>query len=449
MTSGLVASVQCPACGQFFLCQQQAAEGMVTCPHCAHQGYRAHFPTQGQTASLAPGRRQVFQKPADIPAGTQSFFEPQPQAPAQAWTGHLQASAQPAVPMTAPMMQPPMSQPVAPEPQVWRQNAYGNPTAAMQPSLQLPPSSDQGSSPEFVHPHLQGSPVKLFFLGAAMVAVLVIGGWVWWDAQNQPLPRNRPLPTASTATTDPLLAEPEVRRAAIPTVAETAEAVRPMVDVAELQSEARVLVEKLFRTEDSAERLATVHEGERHAAEITAFFNVPADQRPKLTVLSAVKGTAVSLPQGEVMPLLNLSTSKCTHGALVRLIESADGKRRIDWPLLRETHDGGLRQNLAANAEAPSWAWALIKPSHGFELSEKDRPLYLTFAMHVTADGRSPLLACAERETPLGRYLDRETDWGQAYLCRVFVRRLPAETNGEAVLIVDCEGAVLSQVTPP
>lgn len=302
---------------------------------------------------------------------------------------------------------------------------------------------------EFVPPHQQGSPVKTFLLGAAMVAVLGIGGWVWWDAQSQPLPRNRPLPTASTLLADPLLAEPEVRRAAIPTTAEEAEAVRPTVDVAAVQSEARMLVEKLFQTDDPAERLATVHEGERHAAEIDAFFNVAADQRPKLTVLSVVKGTAVSVPQGEVMPLLNLSTSKCTHGALVRLIEGLDGKRRIDWPLLRETHDGVLRQNLAANAEAPSWAWALIKPSHGFELSEKDRPLYLTFAMHVTADGRSPLLACAERETPLGRYLDRETDWGQAYLCRVFVRKLPAEANGEAVIIVDCEGAVLSQVTPP
>lgn len=437
MTSGLVASVQCPACGQFFLCQQQAAEGMVTCPHCAHQGYRAHFPTQGQTASLAPGRRQVFQKPAEMPAGTQPFFEPPPQPPVPAWTGHLHAPA--------PMMQTPVA---APAPQVWRQPTSTAPTAAMQPAVELRLPPDDGSVPEFVPLHQQGSPVKTFFLGASMVAVLAIGGWIWWDAQNHTPSPNRPLPVAS-ALPDAFPAEPEVRRAAIPTTAETAEAARPTVDVAAVQSEARVLVEKLFQTDDPAERLGTVHDGTRHAAEIEAFFNVPADQRPKLTVLSAVKGTAVSLPQGEVMPLLNLSTSKCSQGALVRLIESTEGQRRIDWPLLRETHEGVLRQNLAVNAEAPSWAWALIKPSHGFELQEKDRPLYLTFSMHVTADGRSPILACAERETPLGRYLDRETDWGQAYLCRVFVRRLPAETSGEAVLIVDCEGAALSQVTPP
>lgn len=332
----------------------------------------------------------------------------------------------------------------APAPQVWRQPTSTAPTAAMQPAVELHLPPDDGSVPEFVPPHLQGSPVKTFLLGVSMAAVLAIGGWIWWDAQNhEPLP-NRPVTEAS-----PLPVEPEVRRAAIPTTAETSEAVRPPVDVAAVQSEARVLVEKLFQTDDPAERLSTVHEGTRHAAEIEAFFNVPADQRPKLTVLSAVKGTAMSLPQGDIMPLLNLSTSKCSHGALVRLIESPDGQRRIDWPLLRETHEGVLRQNLAANAEAPSWAWALIKPSHGFELQEKDRAFYLTFAMHVTADGRSPFLACAERETPLGRYLDRETDWGQAYLCRVFVRRLPAQTSGEAVLIVDCEGAVLSQVTPP
>ncbi len=345
--------------------------------------------------------------------------------------------------MTAPMMSP------QPAPQIWRQQAYTQPTAAMQPSLHLPPQ-EEGEETEFVPSHQQGSPVKTFLLGAAMVAVLGIGGWVWWDAQNDGA--TRPKSEAALVVTAPEIPpspEPEVRRAAIPTTAETAEAVLPAVDVAAMQSEARGLVEKLFQATDPAERLATVHEGQRHAAEIEAFFNVPADQRPKLTVLSAVKGTAVTLPEGEVHPLLNLSTTQCSHGALVRLIEGSDGKRRIDWPLLHETHDGVLRQNLASAPEAPSWAWVLLKPSHGFELSEKDRPLYLTFAMHVTADGRSPLVACVERETPLGRYLDRETDWSQAYLCRVFTRRLNVQASGDAVLIVDMEGAVLSQVTPP
>ena len=429
MTSGLVASVVCPACGQPFLCQQQAAEGLVTCPHCAHQGYRAHFATQGQTASLAPGRRQAFQRPAEMPVRTPPAFEP--------------SAAPMKVPMTAPMM---ASQPA---PQIWRLQAYNQPTAAMQPSVHLPPP-EEGEAMEFVPPHQQGSPVKTFLLGAAMVAVLGSGGWVWWDAQNDGTTRLKTEAAPNVAAPEiPPAPEPEVRRAAIPTTAETAEAVLPAVDVAAMQSEARGLVEKLFQATDPAERLTTVHEGERHAAEIEAFFNVPADQRPKLTVLSAVKGTAVTLPGGEVHPLLNLSTTQCSQGALVRLIEGSDGKRRIDWPLLRETHEGVLRQNLASASEAPSWAWVLLKPSHGFELSEKDRSLYLTFAMHVTADGRSPLVACAERETLFGRYLDRETVWSQAYLCRVFTRRLNVQASGDAVLIVDMEGAVLSQVTPP
>ena len=245
---------------------------MVTCPHCAHQGYRAHFATQGQTASLAPGRRQAFQRPAEMPVSTQPVFEP--------------PAALVNVPMTAPMM------PSQPAPQIWRQQAYTQPTAAMQPSLHLPPL-DEGDAMEFVPSHQQGSPVKTFLLGAAMVAVLGIGGWVWWDAQNDGTtrPKSEAAPVA-TAPEIPPAPEPEVRRAAIPTTAETAEAVLPAVDVAAVQSEARGLVERLFQTDDPAERLATVHEGERHAAEIEAFFNVLADQRPKLTVLSAVKGTA-------------------------------------------------------------------------------------------------------------------------------------------------------------
>lgn len=234
-----------------------------------------------------------------------------------------------------------------------------------------------------------------------------------------------------------------------PGKAEAIQAARKKVDVTALQGEARVLVEKLFQTSNLAERLESVHEGAQHAAEIEAFFNVPAETKADLTALIAVKGTAVSLPQGEVIPLLNLITSRCAHGALVRLIKSADGRHRIDWPLLRETHDDVLRRHLETKDTEPSWAWVLIKPSHGFELSAKDRPMYLTFALHVAADGRSPLLACAERETPLGRYLERETDWGQAYLCRLFIRPLPIESSEDAVLIVDCEGAASGQTTPP
>ncbi|MFM2167561.1 MAG: hypothetical protein RIS79_1932 [Verrucomicrobiota bacterium] len=335
---------------------------------------------------------------------------------------------------------------VAIAPQVWRKPAYMASSAAMQPVVGLHLPADKGSVPEFVPPHLQGSPVKTFLLGLSMVLVLAMGGGIWWDAQNY-MPPNRPQSAASPLP-DPLLIELEVRRVSPALKAETAEAVRATVDVSAVQSEARSLVEKLFQTDDPAERHSVVHDGARHAAELEAFFNGPAKHRPRLIALSAVKGNAVSLPQGEVLPLLNLSTSRCRHGALVRLIESVDGRRRIDWPLLRETHEGMLRHNLATNPEVPSWAWVLIKPSHGFELQENDRPRYLTFLMHVTADGRSPLVACAERETPLGRYLDRETDWGQAYLCRVFVRRLLAKTSGEAVLIVDCEDAALSQLKP-
>ena len=270
MTSGLVASVVCPACGQPFLCQQQAAEGMVTCPHCAHQGYRAHFATQGQTASLAPGRRQAFQRPAEMPVSMQPVFEPTP-APMQA-------------PMTAPVMSP------QPAPQIWRQQAYTQPTAAMQPSLHLPPPAE-GDEMEFVPPHQQGSPVKTFLLGAAMVAVLGIGGWVWWDAQNDGAKRPKSEATPIlTAPEIPPAPEPEVRRAAIPTTAETAEAVLPAVDVAAMQSEARGLV--------SLTKVATHGPLLRRAAFVVAgvawsvLFGLPALlHRPPLEVMTLAAGT--------------------------------------------------------------------------------------------------------------------------------------------------------------
>lgn len=423
---------------------------MVTCPHCAHQGYRAHFATQGQTASLAPGRRQVFQRP---------LAEPQTAAlPLQAAAMPQQPAWQP--PPAMPLTPPPPAQAFEPPPEAraWRHAGHTMPTAAMQPATEMPRyEHDEGAASQaYVPAHMQGTPFRHLFLGALIMIVAAGGFWVWWDSNQGATPPTASLRSSETSPVEaippppPAAVEPEIRRAAIPTTAETAEAIRPPVDVAAVQSEARKLVETLFQSTDPASRQGTVNDGPRHAAEIEDWFAQPDDQKPKLTMLSAIKGVANLLPGGEQLPLLNLVTSRCPEGALIRLVTEADGTRRIDWPLLRETHDATLRKSLTAKPDEPVWAWVLLKPSHGFEISAVERPRFHTFAMHVTADGRTPLIACVEKDTPLGRYLDRETDWGQAYLCHVLTRRAEITADGGVMLIVDCEGAAAqSALTPP
>jgi hypothetical protein len=426
MTYGLVASVQCPACGQFFLCQQQAAEGMVTCPHCAHQGYRAHFPTQGQAAGLNAVRRAVYQKAAE-------------ESPPAAW----------------PVAPPVQDAGIAPshfnpptQPQIWRQPTATAPTAAMQPALQLPlmDEADDAARAAYVPPHLQRSPWKAVLLFAVMLAALGGGLWVWWDATNgRKRPANAPM-TLQEAFPAPDAGE--VRRATLPSAAETAEALQPQNDALAMRDDVRRCVDQLFSGADPQARLDAIHDGERHAAEVAAFMAPAGGKPPQLVKLAALKGLASLLPGGEKLPLFHLTTTTCPEGAFLRLMEDAAG-RRLHWALLQDSHEHLLTKALTAAPEQPVWSWALIKPSHGFEVSPTERGRYVTFALHVTADGRHPVVACTERDTPLGRYLERETEWGQAYLARLLLRRLKVETGAEAVIIVDCEGAsVESSVLP-
>ena len=426
MTSGLVSSVQCPACGQFFLCQQQAAEGMVTCPHCAHQGYRAHFPTQGHTAGLTAVRRTVYQKAAEEP-------------PPVAWP---MAPQMPDAGIAPSHFDPPT------QPQVWRQPTATAPTAAMQPSLQLPAmdADDDAAHAAYVPPHLQRSPWKVVLLFSLMLAALGGGLWVWWDATNGRKPAATDAMTLQEAS--PALDPGEIRGAMLPSTAEIAEATQPQIDLMAVRDDVRRCVDLFFTSSDPQVKLDAVHDGARHAAEIAAFTAPEGRDPPKLAMLSSLKGLATLLPGGEKLPLFHLVTTTCKEGAFLRLIDDGSGRRRLHWPLLHESHEQLLTKALAAQPEQPVWSWALIKPSHGFEISAAERGRYVAFTLHVTADGRHPLVACAERDTPLGRYLERETDWGLAYLTRLLVRRLKTENGTDAVIIIDCEGATVEGPVP-
>lgn len=401
MNPGTTASVICPACGQAFLLMQHGQEGVAQCPHCAHTAPRFHFGTQAHVMGVAPGRRTLAQTPP----------EPTPAAP---------VFAAPEMPVqAAPEYHAPMPANIARTPLQHSQ--------ALLPTGESPPVFDNPTPPQF-----RGSPLTTMAFMATFASVCGIALWFWWDHANAPAgaPEAAPPPTAA----------PEVRRAQLATQAETHAAIFEPPDIAAFSAEAKTLVTELFAADTPERRAACIHEAEKFGAEIEAWAS-PAE-KPELRLLAKIPGLPLAIPGGRPIPLFKMVTSKCSAGALLRLEEGSDGKRRLHWPTLIETHDSKLATFLkTSRPEDSGWFHVALRPSHGLDLPQALRPKYLAFDAQIAAVNDPHLVACVDRESPLGRFLDRESDWGKVYLARLLVRRLDIEADAPCMIIMDCEGA--------
>lgn len=423
MNHGTTASLICPACGQAFLSLQHAMEGTTQCPHCAHTAPRSHFSTQAQVAGVAQVRRRVAQAPhvqAVPPPAPQ--FQPQPQT----WQ-----------PAPAPVYAPP---PVYTPPHIARSTLQHS--QALLP-VHTPPPSAEVTLP----PRLQPSPWRhavftLVFMGACGVSL-----FLWWNHTNAPTPTPAPTPApvpvpAPTSQDTPLPQEPEleVRKAeAVPTPPP------PQVNVAlqdtqAFAADAKALVDAFFAATTPAQRAACIHDGTKLGTEIEALFGPRAAQKIERRQLAHLPGVIQTLPGGQHVPLFKLTTSACPNGALLRLETDSTGKRRLSWPLLVETHQDALGRFLRQDTADPAWFHVALRPSHGLDLPADLRSKYLTFSVQTSATAEPHFIACVERDTPLARFLDRESDWGKVYLSRLLVRKLDIKADAPCLTIVDCEG---------
>ncbi|MCB1275358.1 hypothetical protein, partial [Prosthecobacter sp.] len=167
MNPGTTASLICPSCGQAFLSMQQGMEGMVQCPHCAHNAPRAYFGTHAQVAGVAQVRRRVSQ--------TQPLQNAQPvvfQAPQNSPTVPSQPVAWAGAPMATHDQAPPVS--------IARANLQYS--QALMPTGEPPPPSEEYVRP----PHLQGSPWRGAFILLAFTVTCGGAVWFWWDRVNAP-----------------------------------------------------------------------------------------------------------------------------------------------------------------------------------------------------------------------------------------------------------------------
>ena len=411
MNPGTTASLICPACGQAFLSMQQSMEGMVQCPHCAHNALRGFFGTQAQVAGVAQVRRRVSQTP------------PLQGMPAPALQQDLHPISQPAA---WPGLQPlPVQTPA---------NFMVRPT--LQPSQALLPTGAPPPQPEeFVTPpHLRGSPWRGAFILLAFTVVCGGAVWLWWDSVNAPAVK-------AGGVTAPPPAKEVAQKAQMAPKTQIARALIPAPDVEAVAADAKSLVAELFAADTAERRAACIHDAGKYSLEIEALFGPAGAEKPELRLLTRIPGMPQTLPGGLPVPLFKMVTSACAQGALIRLETGADGKRRISWPLVSETHAAKLADFLKQPAAETAWFHVGLRPSHGLDIAAELRPKYLTFDLQVSGGGEPHFVACVERDTPLGRFLDRETEWGKSYLARLLVRRLDIQSDAPCLLVIDCEGA--------
>ena len=410
MNPGTTASLICPACGQAFLSMQQSMEGMVQCPHCAHNALRGYFGTQAQVAGVAQVRRRVSQQ------------QPMQSLPAPA----LQDAQVVAQPAAWPGLQP---QPVqVPTSFMARQTLQ--PSQALMPTGAPPPPQEEGMTP----PHLRTSPWRNAFIMLAFTVVCGGAVWMWWDSVNAPVAK----PGGVTAPTAARVELPKTQSAP---QTQIARALIPAPDVGAVAADAKALITELFAADTAERRAACIHEADKYSAEIEALLGAAGGHKIELRLLSRIPNIPLMLPGGQPAPLFKLVTSACANGALVRLETGADGRRRISWPLLFETHAAALAAYLKQPAAEAAWFHVGLRPSHGLDIAPELRPKYITFDVQVAAGSEPHFVACVGRDTPLGRFLDRETEWGKSYLARLLVRKLDIQSEVPCLLVIDCEGA--------
>jgi hypothetical protein len=407
MNPGTTASLICPACGQAFLSMQQSMGGMVQCPHCAHSAQRGYFGTHAQVAGVAQVRRRVSQaQPSPMPLP------------------NVHAVSQPAA--WADMQQPRPAQ----NPANFTARQTLQPSQALRPMGAAPPPSEEFTT----SPRLRTSPWRGGFIMLAFT--LVCGGalWLWWDSVNatkeKPGVVAVPPPAQKVVPTEPVVPKTQIARAVI-----------PAPDMEAVTADTKALVTELFAADTADRRAACIHEAAKYSAEIEAQFGATGEKKTELRLLSRIPGMPQTLPGGQPVPLFKLVTSACADGALIRLETGADGKRRIGWPLLFETHSAALAGFLKQSAGDAAWFHLGLRPSHGLDIAAELRPRYLTFDVQVSAGSSPHFVACVERETPLGRFMDRESEWGRSYLARLLVRRLDIQSEAPCLLVIDCEGA--------
>lgn len=470
-----VLSLRCPACGRPFLSlPQQQMAAFVTCPHCAQSSRLADFTTAGATsdASALPLKKRVIHRPVPITPQQQPIYAapaPPPCTPAPYQHAYPQAPVTAGSPAPWPPApeQPPMFAPAPASSPFSLAETVASPfTVAAAPvennaMFRLAPEPGQGRTPielpaaapliEYEQEEWQQPAQRRPLLPAILILVGIVGACLWVLREDllppisveipvtstalRPTPPAPPVTPSATPAVPAISVEPEVRRAEMPT--------EPEADLVAAGLAAEGLITSLLDAPTAAERARFVHQAEEVSTDLEEFFG---KQKPQFRALRPSKVTPLTLPGKKAAPLFQVATSTDSAGALMRLVPQLDGSYKIDWPLFAETHDKKLAKFISSPSDSPTWLHLSFRRSHAFELPEDQRSLYLAFIVQGSADGVGSTLVVVPKNIPLGRYLDRETEWTTVYIGRFLLQQRQLENGSPAIFILDCEGAATSSL---
>lgn len=436
--------------------------------------------TQALGATSIPMRRRVPRQPDYSPAWTTPLSQPTPTPTArsyipQAWPVAPEApplftppftGTLPTAPVVSPGWNPDVQIPEAPPtypaslfgiaetqpatgPLPYAQQAYAPSSAPLKPpidfaSMREAPRMLEADMEVWLPPDQRTSKLPLVAL-----LVVVVGAclWILRDDLFPPLvveiPVSKPAGTAQqsppallatppspsramTGSTEPA---PEVRRA---------EVIKPKIDLVAASDAGQKLFLDLIAAKTPEARAALIAVPEEHGADVEEFF---AAGGIELLAFKPSNATPLTLPGQDPVPLFQVTTKANSHGALLRVLPQPDGSFRLDWPLFAETHQRKLGGFLEKKPVEPAWFYLGLRRSHGLELPQASREIHVAFKLQGSADGSLSCVAVAQKDTPIGRYLARETDWTDIYITRLLLQHRRLADGTDSIVILDCEGA--------
>lgn len=171
---------------------------------------------------------------------------------------------------------------------------------------------------------------------------------------------------------------------------------------------------------DSMERLLTTRGGRLNTGEVQPM---PAVVR--------------ELPGGKEVQLFRVSAPSLRNGALVHLMER-DGAKVLDWALFAQTYDYTFDRYVATNravAGQAEWFTVLcsVAPKPPGTSAGKETHLKLSLTGSLSETGVAD--AWVARNSPAGRYLEKELASGKTYLLEV---QLGTDQGSRRLMVLDC-----------
>jgi len=240
-------------------------------------------------------------------------------------------------------------------------------------------------------------------------------------------------PSASVPAKAPSEPEPEIRRAEIPKL---------KIDLVAAGESAQKLFLDLIEATTPEARAALIALPEEFGADVEEFF---VSGKPELLSFKPSNATPLTLPGQDPVPLFQVTTKANPHGALLRLVPQKEGGFLLDWPLFAETHERRLGDFLEKKPSEPAWFHVGLRRSHALELPEAVRSINVAFTLQGAADSSVSCMAVTQKDTPIGRYINRETEWSTIYIARLLLQHRQLSDGTPAVIILDCEGAATAE----